>query len=94
MLEPGGREAGDYDISPSNQFLDARLRCAIVKVQLERALRAVEDVEVRRAALARTAAWLDLDGARAVFRQQHRGVSSAEIGVEFNEVDSVECFSH
>ena len=94
LLEPGGREAGDYDISPSNQFLDAVIRCAIVKVQLECTLRAVEDVEVRRAAAARAAGWLDLDGARAVFRQQHRGVRGAEIGVEFNEVNSVECFCH
>ena len=51
-------------------------------------------MEVRRAAVARTAGWLDLDGARAVFRQQHRGVRGAEIGVEFNEINSVECFSH
>ena len=51
-------------------------------------------MEVRRASAARTAGWLDLDGARAVFRQQHRGVCGAEIGVEFNEINSVECFSH
>ena len=94
LLQPRGCEAGDDDVSPSNQLRDARLRCAIVEVQLERALGAVEDVEVRRAALARTARWLDLDCTRAVFRQQHRGVSCAEVGVEFNDVDRVECFTH
>ena len=94
LLQPRRCEAGDDDISPSNQLRDARLRCAIVEVQLERALGAVEDVEVRRAAIARTARWLDFDCTRAVFRQQHRGVSCAEVRVEFNDVDRVECFTH
>jgi hypothetical protein len=77
-------------ISPSNQLHDSWLRFAIVEIQLQSALGAVEHVKVRRAALARTARRLDLDGARAVFRQQHRGVSCAHVRGEFNDVDSVE----
>src|SRR6202035_5247461 len=79
LPQPAWRETGNDDVSPSNQIRDARLRCVIVEVQLKRALAAIEDVEVRRAALTRAAAGLDLDGARTVFREQHRRVSCAHV---------------
>ena len=48
---------------------------------------------MRSAALGRAARRLDHDGVGALLGQQHRGVRGAEVGVDLEDVDSVEVMS-
>ncbi len=79
-------------VGPSEQPLDAR--ALGLKVEEQRALAAIERMEMRRAARASAARRFHLDGARALLGEQHRGVGRAQVGVEFDQVNAVESLIH